>query len=86
MSSTNLLTKIFVYGTLKKNEPNHSLLLSLNARFCAQVITVDRWPLIIATKRNVPFLLYTNEAGKVCDLSDSPNSFIYKKIFQEYLW
>jgi gamma-glutamylaminecyclotransferase len=57
--------KIFVYGTLKKNEPNNHILVERNAKFCSQGLTVDKWPLIIATKRNVPFLLNTNEVGKV---------------------
>ena len=57
--------KIFVYGTLKKNEPNHEELLTRNAKFFAKAKTVDKWPLIIASECNLPFLLNKKNYGKV---------------------
>ena len=65
-SSTNL-TKVFFYGTLKRNEPNYEHVLDKNAKFISEASTVDKWPLIIATHLNLPFLLdYKGyEKGKV---------------------
>lgn len=57
--------KIFVYGTLKRNEPNNYHLVDKNAKFVSTGITVKKWPLVIATDRNVPFLLNSNSYGKV---------------------
>jgi len=51
---------IFVYGTLKTNEPNHFMLKSAQngtCEFVSQATTVDRYPLVIASKFNVPYLL-----------------------------
>ena len=59
------MNKVFVYGTLKKGEPNHEELTSRNAQFLADVVTVEEWPLIIASYLNMPFLLYKKEIGKV---------------------
>ena len=57
---------IFVYGTLKKNQPNHSLLSDRNnVKFISEAHTTERWPLIIATERNVPYLLNEKTCGKV---------------------
>lgn len=58
MSAT--LRRVFVYGTLKKGEPNHHWLTDATngrARFIAQGRTTERYPLIIATRYNIPFLL-----------------------------
>lgn len=52
--------KVFVYGTLKKNEPNHHWLTNKEngeSIFHAYGATVTKYPLIIATKYNIPFLL-----------------------------
>jgi len=57
--------KIFVYGTLKSNEHNNYMLVERNATFISLAVTVKEWPLVIATDRNVPFLLKTNKYGKV---------------------
>lgn len=59
------LTTIFVYGTLKRNEPNHHLMIERNAQFISEGSTVKIWPLIVTTERNVPYLLDTNKVGKV---------------------
>ncbi|XP_026121025.1 gamma-glutamylaminecyclotransferase C isoform X1 [Carassius auratus] len=59
-----LMSRVFVYGTLKKGQPNFMMLDAANGRaeFLARARTVDRYPLVIATKYNIPFLL--NVPGK----------------------
>lgn len=56
--------KIFVYGTLKRNEPNNEELVSRNAKFVTEAVTVNKWPLIIASECNLPYLL-NRDHGKV---------------------
>lgn len=59
--------RLFVYGTLKKGEPNHHWLRPQNgfAKFVANGTTVKKYPLIIATKYNIPFLIDTPGQGYV---------------------
>jgi len=51
----------FVYGTLKVGQPNHHWITKVENGTAEQVAgsfeTVDRFPLVIATKWNIPFLL-----------------------------
>ena len=59
---------IFVYGTLKTGEPNHSLIQEQTHGQCVlkgKGITVEKYPLVIATYCNVPFLLYKPGIGHV---------------------
>ncbi|KAK7792149.1 hypothetical protein R5R35_000416 [Gryllus longicercus] len=54
------VTKVFVYGTLKQNEPNHYWILDKSegfSRFICKAQTVEKYPLIIASRYNIPFLL-----------------------------
>lgn len=54
------MTQIFVYGTLKRGQPNHYRMLdSANgeARFLSSARTVRKFPLVIGGQHNVPFLL-----------------------------
>lgn len=58
--------KVFVYGTLKRNEPNHHWLTDPNngnGKFVNKGETKTKYPLIIATKYNIPFLLYSPGNG-----------------------
>ncbi|XP_045508477.1 putative gamma-glutamylcyclotransferase CG2811 isoform X3 [Colias croceus] len=58
--------KVFVYGTLKRNEPNHHWLTNPEhgtGTFLTEGITKNKYPLIIATKYNIPFLLYSPGDG-----------------------
>lgn len=60
------LLKVFVYGTLKKGEPNHYWLekeANGFARFECSGTTVIKFPLIVATKYNIPFLLNVPNIG-----------------------
>ncbi|XP_046810842.1 putative gamma-glutamylcyclotransferase CG2811 isoform X2 [Lucilia cuprina] len=54
------LIKVFVYGTLKRGEPNHHWLTRNEngfAHFVGEGTTVERLPLVIGTRYNIPFLL-----------------------------
>ncbi|RWS05940.1 gamma-glutamylaminecyclotransferase B-like protein, partial [Dinothrombium tinctorium] len=56
---------VFVYGTLKTNQPNHKYLMdesSGKAKLVCKARTKDKWPLVIASKYNIPYLLL--EKGK----------------------
>lgn len=58
--------KVFVYGTLKRNEPNHNWLTHPDhgvGKFVSEGKTKTKYPLIIATKYNIPFLLYSPGDG-----------------------
>lgn len=59
------LIKAFFYGTLKRNEPNYDHLMNLNVTFLSEAVTVDKYPLIIASDFNIPFLLNKKGYGKV---------------------
>ncbi|KAM8873118.1 gamma-glutamylaminecyclotransferase B-like [Synchiropus picturatus] len=51
---------VFVYGTLKRGQPNHYRMLESSnggAEFLATAQTVQTFPLVIATACNIPFLL-----------------------------
>jgi len=54
------LEKVFVYGTLKRGEPNHNWLTKARngtSRMLSKGTTVEKYPLVIATKYNIPFLI-----------------------------
>ncbi|GFU15704.1 gamma-glutamylaminecyclotransferase [Nephila pilipes] len=58
---------VFVYGTLKKYEPNHDLVadpLKGKAFFDGMARTVQKYPLVIASRYNIPYLLYRAGVGK----------------------
>ncbi|CAG2165497.1 unnamed protein product, partial [Oppiella nova] len=59
---------VFFYGTLKKGQPNHHFMADdmKNGR-CEYVCsgqTVDKWPMVIATRYNIPCLLFKKGQGK----------------------
>lgn len=59
------MTRVFVYGTLKKGQPNYYRMLDTTngtVKFLARARTVDPYPLVIATNNNIPFML--NVPGK----------------------
>ncbi|XP_075994073.1 gamma-glutamylaminecyclotransferase-like [Genypterus blacodes] len=54
------MTHVFVYGTLKKGQPNHYRLFDKangEAEFLASASTSEKFPLVIAGEYNIPFLL-----------------------------
>lgn len=64
MSEKNIL--IFVYGTLKTNQPNHYLLEDRengSAKLICHGKTSECYPLIIATRYNSPYVLKATGIG-----------------------
>lgn len=60
------LYNVFVYGTLKKGEPNHHWFQKGNNgffRYVGEAKTTEKYPLIIGTRYNIPFVLYS--PGKI---------------------
>lgn len=54
------MAHVFVYGTLKRGQPNHKVLLDGThgcAAFQGQGRTLEPYPLVIAGEHNVPWLL-----------------------------
>lgn len=63
---TKQLFNVFVYGTLKKGGPNHSVLASESNGFAEKACngtTAVKFPLIVGTRRNVPFVLNAPNTG-----------------------
>ncbi|XP_026842614.1 putative gamma-glutamylcyclotransferase CG2811 isoform X2 [Drosophila persimilis] len=52
--------RVFVYGTLKSGEPNHHWLTKKEngqAQFLGRGTTAVKFPLVVGTRYNIPFLL-----------------------------
>ncbi|XP_072030153.1 troponin C-akin-1 protein-like isoform X3 [Amphiura filiformis] len=70
---------VFVYGTLKRGQPNHEKMTNPDngqATFIGEARTVEKWPLVIATKFNIPFMLDKpglghNFVGEVFSVDDA---------------
>lgn len=61
------MTHVFVYGTLKKGQPNYSTMLDTSkgtAKFLGRARTMDKYPLVIAGQYNIPFLLNVPGEGQ----------------------
>jgi len=57
---SSLLFKVFVYGTLKRGEPNFSVLSTAKngfSQFLSEAETTTKFPLVVGTRYNIPFLL-----------------------------
>ncbi|ELT98237.1 hypothetical protein CAPTEDRAFT_218803 [Capitella teleta] len=60
--------QVFVYGTLKKGQPNHYLMNDPSrgvARFISEGLTVQRFPLVIASRNHIPCVLNEEGSGNV---------------------
>lgn len=65
---SSVLRTVFVYGTLKRGLPNHPLLCDTAigyASFLGHAHTRDRYPLVVASRYNLPFLLPVPGKGEV---------------------
>lgn len=75
---------VFLYGTLKKGEPNHYVLSKYTLGRCKFVCdgeTVDKFPMVIATKYNIPFLLYKKGCGEYIQGEVySVNAYLFEKL------
>ena len=54
---------VFVYGTLKRNQPNHHYLST--SEFTAEAKSIEQFPLVIASKYNIPFCIEKPGTGHV---------------------
>uniref|UniRef100_A0AC34GSE0 Gamma-glutamylcyclotransferase family protein n=1 Tax=Panagrolaimus sp. ES5 TaxID=591445 RepID=A0AC34GSE0_9BILA len=77
---------VFVYGTLKKGEPNYHVLndpKNGSIKFLGIAETMETFPLIVATQFNIPFALNLpkhgkNIIGEVYSVNDAKLEFMDK--------
>lgn len=78
------MARVFVYGTLKKGQPNYYRMFDPangKAEFLASACTTQKYPLIITTKFNIPFLLNipgrgNRVQGEIYSVDDSMLKFL----------
>ena len=59
---------VFSYGTLKHGEPNHHWLSNTErgyGKFCGLANTSLKFPLVIASKYNIPYVIASPGIGNV---------------------
>ena len=59
---------MFVYGTLKRGQPNNHFMLQTEtgqAEFVCSGHTTRKYPLVVAGEYNIPYLLYVPGQGYV---------------------
>lgn len=64
---TSQIIRVFVYGTLKRGQANHYLMtdtINGSAKFIANAQTTEKFPLVVATRYNIPFLLFKPGVGE----------------------
>ena len=69
-SDHSTFNKVFVYGTLKRGQPNHYIMTEDPekngiAKFYANGLTVDKYPLVIASFAHIPCILDVKGEGHV---------------------
>lgn len=65
---TSVLRTVFVYGTLKRGQPNHALLRDTaigHASLLSPAHTRECHPLVVSSRYNLPFLLPVPGKGEV---------------------
>lgn len=69
MATSNLISDeehlFFVYGTLKRGQPNANIMQRDDIKYIGRVRTFHSWPLVIATTFNIPFLIGKQDHGQV---------------------
>ena len=71
------MNRVFVYGTLKSDQPSHRFIATIaemgreRCRFVGVGRTESKWPLVIASKYNIPFLLDIEGVGHVSTKNNS---------------
>lgn len=63
---SGLCHRVFVYGTLKRGQPNHHWLTNDangKSELVCEGVTSDCFPLLTATRFNIPFLINSPENG-----------------------
>merc|ERR1711936_990284 len=69
---------VFVYGTLKKGQPNHHWLSTAEngwQRFLGEAETNNKFPLVIASRYNIPYLIDQPGTGNRIHGEDHPNYY-----------
>ena len=59
---------VFVYGTLKSGQPNNYLIKDEtrgNGTWIGKAKTTEKYPLVVASRYNVPYLLHKPGTGQV---------------------
>ena len=57
---------VFVYGTLKRGQPNEYLIKELkDAKYIGKAVTCQKYPLVIGGQWRLPYLLNLDGQGKV---------------------
>uniref|UniRef100_A0A7M4FJ67 Gamma-glutamylaminecyclotransferase n=1 Tax=Crocodylus porosus TaxID=8502 RepID=A0A7M4FJ67_CROPO len=78
------MAHVFVYGTLKKGQPNYQRMINSThgiAKFQGRGRTVEKYPLVIAGKYNIPYLLNMpgtghHVAGEIYTVDDQMLQFL----------
>lgn len=90
-SATSQLVNVFVYGTLKRGQPNNYWMTDATAgspaKFLATGKMVREYPLVIATRYNVPFLLDQPGTGKIVQgevFSVDADKLAHLDVLEEY--
>lgn len=66
-NGSSLSHRLFIYGTLKRGQPNYFHLENNThgySRLVGSAVTESAFPLVISTRWNIPFLLYAPEKGQ----------------------
>ncbi|XP_071405022.1 gamma-glutamylaminecyclotransferase [Pithys albifrons albifrons] len=78
------MARVFVYGTLKKGQPNYKYMINTAkglAKFQGRGRTVEKYPLVIAGKYNIPYMLNIpgtghHVAGEIYSVDDQMLQFL----------
>uniref|UniRef100_A0A8C4VBV5 Gamma-glutamylaminecyclotransferase n=1 Tax=Falco tinnunculus TaxID=100819 RepID=A0A8C4VBV5_FALTI len=81
---SSTMARVFVYGTLKKGQPNYKYMINTAkglAKFQGRGRTVEKYPLVIAGKYNIPYMLNIpgtghRVAGEIYSVDDQMLQFL----------